>query len=272
MINDQIKLAVIGDPIAHSLSPIIHNTMLKELGINIVYDKFQVNIDRLDHWISTDEAKNLQGFNVTMPLKNSIIKYLSELSSQAMDNKAVNTVVRKNDKLYGHNTDGIGFIRSLECENIDLKTSVAILGAGGAAHAVANSLENYGANVNLYCRDTAKTEFKNNVQVHDWQDIYLNKHVNILINATPLGMDNKGQFSNFNFLEQLNPNTIICDLIYKPFETKLLKEAKSKNYKCFNGLNMLIHQAIVALELFLDTKLEIDKMYDLVKKEIKDLI
>ncbi len=270
------NFAVIGDPIHHSLSPIFHNAMIESLSIDAHYTRFLVSSANLGEWIQTKEAQSLAGFNVTMPLKNAIIKHLDFVSDEAQKVYAVNTVVRKNTRLYGYNTDGIGFVRSLESMDIDVKAHVALLGAGGAAIAVASALKEKKADVSIYCRKPKRYKDDTRFNYYDFDSINNTKNIDILINATPLGMYNQNQFESFNFLENLNTNALVFDLIYKPFETELLIRAKKLGFKTQNGLGMLVHQGIAALELFLDTKLEINIMEQIatsaIKKEIENEI
>ncbi len=266
------KFAVIGDPIHHSLSPTFQNAMLQSLGIDAHYDKILVPAASLNEWMKSDEAMNLSGFNVTMPLKKDIIPNLYEISPEARKVNAVNTVVRKNDKLFGYTTDGIGLIRSIESAGVNPQGNIAILGSGGAALAVAHALKDIGSTVSIYCRNKNNSSLDTSFNLYDFSEINSLSHYDILINATPLGMYNHGQFDNFDFLKNINKNTLICDLIYKPLETELLKQAKALNLKTINGLGMLIHQGIAALELFLDLKLDRIEMEKIAKKAIMPFI
>lgn len=272
MHDNKCTLAVIGDPIEHSLSPVMHNAMLKHLGVELGYTKICVPKDDLQTWMQSEQAQSLQGFNITMPHKNKIMPFMTSLSKQAQKIASVNTAVRKDGQLHGHTTDGIGFIRALQSDDIDIKGNVAILGSGGACDAVSCALlEHLGEDgqVTIFCRkpDTVHTD---KVCVKAWSNLQEQalENTDILINATPLGMHTKGQFENFDFLRALPKHALVCDLIYIPEETQLLKQAQKLKLQSKNGLGMLIHQGIVALELFLDTKLDIKEMENIVKNTI----
>ncbi len=277
MYNNISQLAIIGDPVNHSLSPILQKAMLNELGIKAEYSKILVEKNNLQSWILSNECSQLQGFNVTMPHKNEILKYMYSLSKRAERIGAVNTVVRRGNKLCGHNTDGIGFVRSLEAENIDTKANIAILGAGGAAIACADALLEAGANISIYARKHTQN-FDAKIKILPWENLFSNTSekkseltsVNILINATPLGMKNHKDFDSLNFLESLNSDALVCDLIYKPLETQLLKKSKLNGFKTMSGLAMLVHQGIIALERFLDTQLNVNKMLALATSAIEE--
>ncbi len=262
MNNSFFNLAVIGNPISHSLSPVLHSSMAKELEIQIQYNKICVEYEELEHWIFSNEAKNLHGFNVTMPHKHNIVKYIDELDSSAREISSVNTVVRKKNLLHGYNTDSLGFIRALEYNDVNPCAKIALLGFGGAGISVAYALANLGADVNVYSRKIPSIIENKNITFKKWEELSNLMDCAILINATPLGMYSYDEFTNLNFLNQLNSNTAVCDLVYNPLETNLLKQASLLKLKTINGLAMLIHQGIVALELFLAQKLDVRKMYD----------
>ncbi len=268
-------LAVIGDPIEKSLSPTIQNAMLNYLNIQEEYTKFQVSPSSLDSWIKS-EAIKLKGFNVTMPLKQEIISFLTEISEEARQINAVNTVVCKNNKLYGYNTDGIGFMRALATKRKDLSSlKIAMIGAGGAACALAQVLVSSCAELSIYCRKAGQVKFAEKIKIHAFEDLFKDnslQDIDILINTTPLGMYGYNSFENLNFIKYLKKKPLVCDLIYKPEETLLLKEARMHDFETMNGLGMLIHQAIAALELFLDKELDKNKMEEIAKNAINSIL
>ncbi len=254
------KFAVIGDPIEHSLSPIMHNAMIKHLGIKATYDKYLVNSSTLLEWLKSDKAIKLDAFNVTMPLKNEFIHHLDIIAPEAKKINAINTVVRKSHKLYGYNTDGIGFIRALEGKGKSPKTNIALIGFGGAASSLAHTLSAHKATISIYTRNPQRFSSNTLYKIYDFSHLSSIKDINILINASSLGMSGQEQFQHFEFLDALNKDCLVCDLVYNPLETLLLSESKKRNLSTMNGLSMLIHQGIAALELFLDTELDIHEM------------
>ncbi len=269
-----IKFAVIGDPITHSLSPKMHLAMLEKLNLSLKYGKIHLEASDLDFWINSSDAKSLLGFNVTMPHKTKIMQYLSSISEEARDIGAVNTVVHREGNFYGYNTDSIGFIRSLKTIESEIEgKKVLILGKGGAAKAVAHGMLKNGAEVNVCSRSFYGAQFSENVKLYKWSEMQtILPEIDFLINATPLGMEgNELDFDSFEFLSILSKSAVVCDLIYKPEITNLIKNAQEKNLRTLGGLGMLIHQGIAALEYFLDMKLDINEMEEVVKNSLRSV-
>jgi shikimate dehydrogenase len=189
-----------------------------------------------------------------MPLKEKIILYLDALSDDAERYGAVNTVVNRDGKFFGHNTDGDGFIASLNGRGFDVSRSKAlILGTGGTAKAVALSLSKKGGKVKLASRhpETLPALGYNTDYCH-WNDLTDEAAgCSLLINATPLGMSGyKETFSDFAFLDGLEPGALVYDLIYAPRQTQLLQKASAKNFETMNGLFHLVYQAALSFGLF----------------------
>lgn len=283
-----IRLAVIGDPIEHSLSPAVHGASLDYLGIDYTYEKIHIKPDELKEFANSAKT-SLDGFNVTMPHKLDIIQYLAEIDAEGEYYGAVNTVSVKDGKLMGSNTDGLGLSLALNRMNTDFKgKNVTILGAGGAANAVtAAAFKNGAAKITIACRTQSKAEAlfeslktKNGAsdtlpktEVKGFSDTELSDGVTeaeILINTTPLGMEGvKDNFKSFDFLGSLPKGALVSDLIYKPQKTELLKNAEKMGYAVQNGLDMLIFQALAAEELFLEKKLNMQDVYKAVKQKLK---
>lgn len=283
-----IRLAVIGDPIEHSLSPAVHGASLDYLGIDYTYEKIHVKPDELKEFAKTAKT-SLDGFNVTMPHKLDIIQYLAKIDAEGEYYGAVNTVSVKDGKLMGSNTDGLGLSLALNRMNTDFKgKNVTILGAGGAANAVtAAAFKNGAAKITIACRTQSKAEAlfeslktKNGAsdtlpktEVKGFSDTELSDGVTeaeILINTTPLGMEGvKDNFKSFDFLGSLPKVALVSDLIYKPQKTELLKNAEKMGYAVQNGFDMLIFQALAAEELFLEKKLNMQDVYKAVKQKLK---
>ncbi len=253
-------LAVIGNPIAHSLSPQMHTAMLRFLGEPFVYGRFCVSEEDLLGWLHTPEAKRLRGFNVTMPHKTAMLDAVHFVSPEAARIGAINTVVVREDGLYGYNTDGIGVVRLLDSVGMAIeKRHVTVLGAGGAARAAVCGLLGAGvASVTVCCRDPQRANMLEEALVKPWSALTeVMSQTDLLINATPLGMHGVNRdFDNFCFLDQLPHNASVCDLIYMPRMTTLLIEAERRGLVVVGGLGMLVHQGIAALELFLGRELD----------------
>ena len=264
------KLAVIGDPIGHSLSPVIQQAMLDALGLDCTYERIRVPGGATADWLPTAAALGLAGFNATMPHKVDLVPLMDELSDDARMYRAVNTVVLRDGHFLGFNTDGEGFLRSLLDEGIEAQGSkIAVLGAGGAARSVVLKLAVTGAKrITVCCRNPEKAAelaaASPAVRIADLSpqstDAVLAK-ADLLINATPLGMQGvDADFEEFSFLDALPSSAPVCDLIYRPLRTSLLLEAEKRGHRTLNGLGMLIHQAILALEHFAGMELDAGAM------------
>ncbi|NMB08363.1 MAG: shikimate dehydrogenase [Tissierellia bacterium] len=279
-INWETKLyCLIGHPISKSLSPIIHNEFYKINNINSIYLTFDIEQNALKNIVYSFKAMNIQGFNITIPHKISIINYLDEISEEAILIDAVNTVKNENGKLIGYNTDGLGFIKSLKDKNIDIRNkNVLILGAGGAANAISTTLAMVGVrklyinNRNINNSKKLAKKIKNqfpNIYI-EYGDLSLNnvlkEEINMIINCTSVGM-----YPNIEdtpiLLNGFSKDLIVYDIIYKPYETKFLKLAKKRGYNTINGLSMLINQGLYSQAIWLDGKIKnIFDYYDNIKR------
>ena len=263
-------LAVIGDPIEHSLSPVIQQAMLDALGLACIYSRIRVPAGTVADWLPGAEALELGGFNATMPHKTDLVPLMDELSDDARMYRSVNTVALRNGRKLGFNTDGEGFLRSLKDEGILPEgRHVVVFGAGGASRSVVLKLAASGvSSITVCCRTPEKAAelaaASPLVRVVDMSrastDAALGK-ADLFINCTPLGMQGVGAvFENFDFLDALPSTAPVCDLIYRPLKTSLLREAERRGHPILNGLGMLIHQAILALEHFADMQLDSAEM------------
>ncbi|HHW48560.1 MAG TPA: shikimate dehydrogenase [Clostridiaceae bacterium] len=257
-------MGVLGNPVEHSISPQIHNTISNLLGVNAIYIPLKSNINNLEDTIKGLKAINVAGFNITIPFKEKVMQYLDECSQEARLIGAVNTVVNKNGRLIGYNTDAEGFSKSFEeAFGKSFKSArIMVLGAGGAARAVAVKAAMQGADtINIVNRTSWKAaeiaslinnHFECKAEAVGFENIKqrnLLEKTDVIINTTPIGMypdiDNSPVSVENNFSEK----HIVYDLIYNPPETKLLKHAKKCGARTLNGLGMLLRQAILAYEL-----------------------
>ena len=274
------QLCVIGDPVLHSKSPLIQNTMLAALGLDYEYGCQTVKRGELAGWLERVHTEGWAGFNATMPHKQDLVPLMDELDEDAKLYGAVNTVCRRDGKLYGFNTDGGGFARALEGANIPIKgTRFVLLGAGGAAKAVTLKLVQQGAAHVAVCNRTVEKAAElaahspNTMSARGFALPELAEACagcDVLINCTNLGMAGSPEFESLDFLDALGANAAVCDLIYHPLETALLKRAKKQGHPVMNGLPLLIHQAILALEHFTQSKIDADAMLPLVEKALAD--
>lgn len=262
------KLCVIGDPIGHSLSPVIQNAMIQAAGLDYVYDARRVAGDDTAAWLKQAVAEGYVGFNATMPHKENLVELADELSADAARFGSVNTVCLKNGRVYGHNTDGAGFLQALRQADMDpAGKNVLVLGAGGAAKAVVYKLVEAGAAHVTVANRTVKRAGGLCSQIGakgltacGFSRETLCRHASksqLVVNCTSLGMaGTMGQFEDLSFLEELKPEAGVFDLIYSPVQTWLLATAQGLGHKTANGLGMLIWQAVFALEYFAETKLD----------------
>ncbi len=273
------RLCVIGDPVLHSKSPLIQNAMLRALGLDgdYVYSAVPVPRGEVGAWLERCRREGFLGFNATMPHKEALVPFMDVLSQDAADCASVNTVCIRDGKLYGFSTDGEGFVRSLRDAGVEPAVGKAVLlGAGGAAKAVALKLAAAGAGSVVVCNRTAEKAERlcaarpDVLRAASFEPEALRAEAagaDLLVNCTSLGMTGtQGQFSDLSFLDALPARAAVCDLIYSPPETLLLAGAKARGHVTLNGLGMLIHQAICALEYFLDRPLDAKQMQAAVRR------
>ena len=263
------KLFIIGDPVEHSKSPLIQKAMLQARGLLPCYGRALVRKGELPPFLDRVRAEGLWGFNATMPHKEDLLPLLDEVDEMAQTMGSVNTVCNRKGKLYGFNTDAPGFLAALKNElGIDPKgLTVTLLGAGGAARAVSAALIGAGANRVFVCNRTMAraAELCCREPMHMIPSLLDGKTLSalcgksdLLVNCTSLGMT--GEFESLDFLEFLPKGAAVCDLVYSPPETALLRRARELGHPAMNGQGMLICQAVLALEHFLGRELDREAM------------
>lgn len=270
MITNIIKSGVIGYPISHSLSPIIHGFFLEKHKIIGSYEKIEVKPEELFDFIEKAKKENFSGFNITIPHKEEIFKKCDFLSNSASLTKAVNTVVITQDKkLFGHNSDVDGFIDNLKYHypkfDFSNKTSF-IIGAGGACRAIIYGLIKNGVK-EIYITNRSElraqnliSDFKEFSQKNNCKISFLNKrefennltNCQFLINSSSLGMTNQ-EALNLD-IKNLNKEAFVYDIVYKPLMSELLVQAQKQNNKIITGIGMLVFQALIGFELWFKTK------------------
>lgn len=265
------KLCVIGDPVLHSKSPLIQNAMIQALGLDYEYVCQPVKREELPAWLDRVRAEGWAGFNATMPHKEALVPYMDELDEDAKLYGAVNTVCYRNGKLYGFNTDGGGFARALAMCNIPIKgTKFALLGAGGAAKAVTLKLVQQGAGQVTVCNRTVEKAATLAAHAPEVMSVtgFSTEELaaactgcDVLINCTNLGMAGSPEFETLDFVDALPKGAPVCDLIYHPLETALLTRAGAQGHPVMNGLPLLIHQAILALEHFAQVEIDVKTVF-----------
>ena len=254
------RYLVIGNPIQHSLSPKLHNYWIKQNNIDAIYDKKKLNETEIDGVISEIKSGKIDGINVTVPFKKSVIPFLNELTSVAEKTKSVNTIYKKMDKIIGDNTDVGGFESALKNINYNVKEKkVFILGAGGVVPSIILALKKMGiSKIFLSNRTKEKAEAIKKIYpdltLVNWGDIV---KFDIIINATSLGLQ-KGDEIKLNY-DDIGPNKLFYDIIYNPGKTKFLLKGKELGNQIENGKTMFAYQAQSSFKIWHNVKPKVDK-------------
>lgn len=254
------QLFVIGDPVAHSLSPLLHQTMLDQTGAAYRYDVRTVRPEELSAFVRWAKDGGCAGFNVTMPHKEAILPLLDEVDTTAASCGAVNTVCIREGRAIGHNTDGTGFLDSLAGQGFYPQgRTVLLLGAGGAAKAVGHALTAAGAGRVIVCARRLERAAALAAQLPGCgEGIVLAQDAiqqaaaacDLLVNATPLGMAGSPAFARLDFLQAMPPHAVVYDLVYHPRRTVLLEAAARQGLRTVGGIDLLIRQAVRAFTFF----------------------
>ncbi|MDO5396579.1 MAG: shikimate dehydrogenase [bacterium] len=274
------QLGIIGCPVEHTFSPKLQNFISERMEENYVYSAWHVEPEKLEDAIAGMKALNIRGLNVTAPHKKAVMQYLDVISEQAQLLGSVNTVVNKNGRLYGYNTDAEGFYAALYNEGIFMeRKNILIIGAGGVVKpTLMRIIQENPLSVTVVNRTKSKVIALKNA-IKEQMDFEINtdfkvfEHYDIVINATSAGMepqlnalpiDGIDEIDSMDFIDK---DTAVVDMIYNPKHTLFLKEARKRGAKTMNGLGMLIHQGLIAHELFTGNKLPKD-MADIVMIEV----
>ena len=268
-------LGVIGHPVEHSLSPVMHNAAIADLGVDYVYLPLPIKPEDLDKAIAGFEAIGLVGFNITIPHKQSILPLLNHVSPEAEMIGAVNTVWRNGDGWSGTNTDVKGFVSPLQDLQKDWsQVTPIILGNGGAARAVVVGCWQLGCSeiivvgrnqdkLKRFKQSWQNTPLHNLVKINIWSDLQdLVGQTQLLVNTTPVGMYPYIDSSPMEakVMAKLAPQAIAYDLIYTPNPTKFLQQAQNRGAIAISGLEMLVQQGAAALEIWLQQSVPVDVM------------
>jgi shikimate dehydrogenase len=280
------KLAVIGDPIAHSLSPALQNFLIRHFALPFAYEALHIRQDDLPKMIQRLRHSEFCGINVTLPHKQTVLSFLDEIEVTAAGIGAVNTIAVEDGRLIGYNTDARGFLRSLETAGVTIAGKNAlVLGAGGAARAVIFALLQAQIGKIVVCnRSAARAEtlvavFANHTAPNQLQYVpwlaradWIKKNaVNLLINTTRVGMhplDGESPLPDNVFTGQM----AVIDLVYNPVQTRFLRAANSAGAKTLNGLGMLIYQGVAALELWSKRQFDIREIYPKIENELMEAL
>lgn len=273
-------IGIFGDPVTHSLSPVMHNAAFEALGIDMAYVPFHVLDNDLKKAVAGIRAMNLVGVSVTVPHKERIVKHLDHIDDMVRIIGSVNTIVNKDGALKGYNTDAFGYLRSLKEEyGFDpLRKRIIILGAGGSSRSILYEFLALGAasitlvNRTLGRAETLASEYgglfpaaEMNVYTMDEFSSCADEacakvlgEADLVVNTTSVGLMNVGALNLP--LERLSASAIVSDIVYRPLETGLLKKAKGLGLRAHSGLGMLVHQGAVAFELWTRQEAPVDVM------------
>lgn len=272
-------LALIGSPVDHSGSPAMYNYSFEKLGLDYAYVAFDVKVEEVADAIAAMKTLKMRGLNVTMPCKIEAAKYMDELSTAAQIIGAVNTVVNDDGKLTGHITDGEGFVNNLRDHDVDVKDKkITIIGGGGAATAIQVQCAIDGAReLSIFKRKDAS--FARTLEIADKIRLSVPNCVvnvfdtadaskltaeildsDILVNGTIVGMKPMDNESPVKDLSAFHKELIVCDIVYNPQETKLLREAKEAGCKCIGGKGMLLWQGVSAFKLFTGKDMPVEEV------------
>lgn len=270
LITGHTKLTgLLGSPVAHSISPLMHNEAFQQLGLDYVYLCFDVDETSLPTAVNGLKSCGIQGFNLTMPNKNKVVELLDELSPAAKLIGAVNTVVNKDGRLIGYNTDGTGYMQSVKDAGYDIiGKNITVLGAGGAATAICSQAALDGvAKIHIFARhtsrfwartqklvDTINATLSCHAELHDQEDKETLrtsvKESTLLLNATSVGMAPNTEASIITDSSLFRKDLIVSDVIYNPQETRFLQLAREAGCPTFNGMYMLLYQGAEAFRLW----------------------
>jgi len=274
---------IIGDPIEHSLSPVMHNAAFQKLNLDFVYVAFRVKKNELREAILGARSLDVHGLNVTMPHKNAVMKYLDEIDSTTRLIGAVNTILNDKGRLIGYNTDGAGALKALKEKGVGPEGKrLLLLGAGGAGKAIAFYVAQEVDELKIFNRTTPKAEklaqllrkeFGKKIDGNSLSAEIVKDELedaDILINATSVGMHPDVNRSLVD-PSWLRPDLCVMDIVYNPIETKLVKDARLMGAKVVSGIEMLVFQGAASFEIWTDHQAPVKVMKEAVLKKLSGL-
>lgn len=286
MISGKTKLlCLIGSPVAHSMSPAMHNLSCELLGLDYAYMAFDIKENQVQEFLDSARLLGIRGFNVTMPCKMEAARLVDELSPAAAIMQATNAVVNENGRFIGHNTDGVGFVRNLVAHGVEVKDKIiTLMGGGGAGTAIFVQLALDGAReIRMFNRKGANFEKLLGIaekikgyapdcvlsicDISDEECLYQSvRGSDILVNATNVGMKPNEDASMIKDMSVYHENLVVAEIIYNPVETKMMKDAKAAGVKrVVGGKGMLLWQGEEAFRLFTGEQMPIEDVKKLFK-------
>ncbi|HBF4542689.1 TPA: shikimate dehydrogenase [Clostridioides difficile] len=274
--------ALIGTPVGHSKSPVMYNYSFKKLDLDYRYLAFDITVDKVKEALLAIKTFNIKGANVTMPCKSVVTEYMDELSPAARIIGACNTIVNDNGKLVGHITDGVGYVRNLKENGVEVKgKKITIMGAGGAATAIqvqcaldgAREISIFNPKDDFYKRAEQTVEnIKKDVpecvvNLYDLEDtnkLYEEiQSSDILTNATLIGMKPYDNETNIKDTSVLRKDLVVTDVVYNPKKTKMIEDAEANGCKAIGGLGMLLYQGAEAFNLYTGLEMPVEEVNEL---------
>ncbi len=275
-------LGLIGNPVEHSISPYMQNSAFAESDLDYAYVTFKVEEENIEKALDGIKALEIEGVNVTIPHKSTVIKYLDEIQETAEKIGAVNTIKLDGKKLKGFNTDGIGVLKAIKKEIDKIKNKkVLLLGAGGAARAIGFTLAEAGVNLTISNRTGSKAkklaseiEKKTPGEVNQipQKKKELEKKIKdteILINSTSVGMY-PNEEETLVESDIMHNNLVVMDIVYNPIKTRLLEEAEKAGAKTIPGLGMLVHQGAASFEIWTGQDAPVKAMWEAAEEVLKE--
>lgn len=274
--------ALIGTPVGHSKSPVMYNYSFEKLDLDYRYLAFDITVDKVKDALSAIKTFNIKGANVTMPCKSAVTEYMDELSPAARIIGACNTIVNEDGKLIGHITDGVGYVRNLKENGVEVKgKKITIMGAGGAATAIqvqcaldgAREISIFNAKDDFYKRaeqtvENIKKEVPecvvNLYDLEDTEKLYEEiASSDILTNATLIGMKPYDNETNIKDVSILRKELVVTDVVYNPKKTKMIEDAEANGCKAIGGLGMLLYQGAEAFNLYTGLEMPVEEVNEL---------
>lgn len=266
-------LGIFGYPVRHTLSPLMQNAAIEALGLNYIYIPFEVKPEELERAVNGIRALGIMGVNVTVPHKEAVIPFLDEIDEDAKLIGAVNTILNKNGRLIGYNTDSPGYISSLrEDAGFEPKgKNILVIGAGGAARGIIHGLFLNGASkITIANRTTEKAKkveeilraTGNKIEIESIPFSFIKDHkvlssLDLIVNTTSMGLEGGSPDIDFSLTPE---HALVSDVVYKPPVTPFMKQAQDAGRKTSGGLGMLIYQGAISLEIWTSQKAPVEVM------------
>ncbi len=269
-------LGVIGDPIAHSLSPVLHRFLIQQYDLPYCYHAFRVPAEQLEAALLGARALGIIGLNVTLPHKQAVMRWLDEIDAEARIIGAVNTVVFRQGRLLGTNTDAAGFLQSMKESGVEVRgRTVFVLGAGGAARAVCRAVQQAGAReLYIYNRTRERAETLAAAFGGAVAELVLAAALpagSLVINATRVGMTPEVEASPLPEA-MFRADCVYVDLVYNPLRTRFLQQAQAAGAATVDGLGMLIFQGVRSLEIWLEREFNTEEFYQPLRQHLVSIL